>query len=78
MYFPLQVRVLGKITANDFFVILYAATEQRIHIMQHKVGIFQLSRELRNIHYHPRISCVLSKFPFFQAGRLANSFGSAK
>ena len=34
-----------------------------------KSGIFQLSRELRNVYYHPRLSCILSKFPSFRAGQ---------
>ena len=33
-----------------------------------KSGIFQLSRELRNVYYHLRSSCI-SKFPSFQAGQ---------
>ena len=34
-----------------------------------KSGIFQVSRDLRNVYYHPRLSCIRSKFPSFQAGQ---------
>ena len=48
-------------------------------VMQHKEyyvlfqnprsGVFQLSRYLRNVYYHPYLSCIRSKFPSFQAGQ---------
>lgn len=30
-------------------------------------GTFQLSREYRNVYYHPRLQCIRKKFPNFDA-----------
>ena len=32
-------------------------------------GVFQLSHDLRNVYYHPRLSCIRNKFPSFQASQ---------
>ena len=31
-------------------------------------GVFQLSHDLRNVYYHPRLSCIHGKFSSFRAG----------
>ena len=32
-------------------------------------GIFQLSRDYRNVYYHPRLLCLQRKFPTFEAAK---------
>ena len=43
--------------------------KERVLFNNPKTGMYQLSSDHRNVYYHPRLSCVKPKFPFFNPGQ---------
>ena len=66
---------LGKISrSSDGKVLpppddLVLQHKEQVLFNNPKTGMYQLSRDYRNVYYHARLSCVKRKFPTFQPGQ---------
>lgn len=59
----------GGVASHYCHLMTWLCSIKNVLFQNPKSGIFQLSRELRSVYYHPCLSCILSKFPSFQAGQ---------
>ena len=48
---------------------LVVQRKEHVLFQNPKSGVFQLSHKLRNVYYHPGVSCIQIKFLSFKAGQ---------